>query len=93
MATKTRDPDYSAAKRNNISEINISPTHFSALGFVNVTLTFMSFRWLLSFIVIGMIVHRPFNYLSLGPNFVFTEESNRKKVLLILQKKRQLGNT
>ena len=39
MTTKIRDPDYSAEKKNNISEINISLiTHFSALGFVNSTL-------------------------------------------------------
>ena len=41
MATKTWDPDYSAEKGNNISEINISlNTYFSALGFVIGTLTF-----------------------------------------------------
>ena len=40
MVTKTRDPYYSAEKRNNISEINISPnTHFSAQTFVNATPT------------------------------------------------------
>ena len=40
MATKTRDPDYSAAKKqNNISEINMSfNMHFSAFVFVNGTL-------------------------------------------------------
>jgi len=58
MTTKTRDPDYKAEKRNNISEINISlNTNFSALGFVYGVLTFLPFRLLLSFIIIYMIAY------------------------------------
>ena len=64
MATKTQEPDYSAEKPNTILEINISLNrHLSALGCVNRILTFVSSRWLLSFIIIylsyiiiGMIV-------------------------------------
>ena len=45
MTSKTRDPKYSAEKRNNILEINLSLNmHYSALGFVNGTLTFVSSR-------------------------------------------------
>jgi len=58
MATKTRDPDYSAEKRNNISKINISLNkHFATLRFINGTPTFVSSRWLLSFKIIYMTVH------------------------------------
>jgi len=36
MAAKIQDPGYSAEKRNNISEINLSRNmQFSAIGFVN----------------------------------------------------------
>jgi len=45
IATKTHGPDYSAMKLNNSLEINISfHTHFSALGCVNDTLTFVFVR-------------------------------------------------
>jgi len=38
MATKTQDSDYSAEKRNNISEMKISlNTHLTTFGFVNST--------------------------------------------------------
>jgi len=53
MATKTRDPDYSAEKPNTIIEINISfNRHWSALRCVKGIFTCVSPRWLLSFIII-----------------------------------------
>ena len=45
MAIKTKDPGYSAEKRNNISEINISLNlHTFSAGFVNGTFNFVSSR-------------------------------------------------
>ena len=53
----TREPDYSAEKHNNNSEISTSPyMHISSFGFVNSTLTFVT-RYLFSIIFFYKIVH------------------------------------